>query len=116
MISIQRVGLLNTPEVVLRDDVDMPDRSLCDGGPALVYGSHRVEALRRLGLRGAKFRLLVGDSSQVELIGLAEPVSCRNAWGRWLGEGNSLRVPTRSRRQASGAWRGSKSNRTSILL
>jgi hypothetical protein len=30
-----------------------------------------VEALRRLGLRGARFRLLVGDSSQVELIGLA---------------------------------------------
>jgi hypothetical protein len=41
MMSIERVGLLNPPGVVLRDDVDMPDRSLCDGGPALVYGSHR---------------------------------------------------------------------------
>jgi hypothetical protein len=84
MVSIQCVGLLNAPAVVLSNNVRMLDGTIANGVPTLITGHQRVEALRRLGLRGVNFRVLEGDHIHVELTRIAEdaPRSVLPAWER----------------------------------
>lgn len=44
--SIAEVGLMNPPAVCIRDEIVMDDGELCDGVAVLIYGRHRLAALK----------------------------------------------------------------------
>lgn len=47
--SIAEVGLMNPPAVCIRDEIVMDDGELCDGVAVLIYGRHRLAALKMNG-------------------------------------------------------------------
>lgn len=47
--SIAKVGLMNPPAVCIRDEIVMEDGELCDGVAVLIYGRHRLAALKMNG-------------------------------------------------------------------
>ena len=60
------------PAICLRDDVMMDYGETENGVPVLVYGRHRVEALRRLGLRGTEFVFIQPGDVDAELAEISE--------------------------------------------
>lgn len=47
--SIADVGLMNPPGVCIRNDFVMDDGEICDAVPVLIYGHHRLLALKSMG-------------------------------------------------------------------
>jgi hypothetical protein len=70
--SISDVGLLNAPAVCMRNDVAMPDGEVCDSAPVLIFGRHRLMALKSLGHTVVECEVYEVDDLRAELMEIDE--------------------------------------------
>lgn len=100
--SIAEVGLMNPPAVCIRDEIVMDDGELCDGVAVLIYGRHRMAALKMNGEEYVECVVHDVDDLHAELMEIDEnwPVrNCRQPKRRHISRGGRLFMRRSIRRQ-----------------
>jgi ParB family chromosome partitioning protein len=70
--SIGDVGLMNPPAVCIRNDVVLADGEVCDAVPVLIYGHHRLLALKQRGEVAVECVVYEVDDLHAELMEIDE--------------------------------------------
>lgn len=70
--SIGDVGLMNPPAVCIRNDVVLADGEVCDAVPVLIYGHHRLLALKQRGEVAVECVVYEVDDLHAELMEISE--------------------------------------------
>lgn len=70
--SIGDVGLMNPPAVCIRNDFVLHDGEVCDAVPVLIYGHHRLLALKRRGEVAVECVVYEVDDLHAELMEIDE--------------------------------------------
>ncbi|MDX3976156.1 ParB/RepB/Spo0J family partition protein [Shinella sp.] len=70
--SIGDVGLMNPPAVCIRNEVVLADGEVCDAVPVLIYGHHRLLALKQRGEVAVECVVYEVDDLHAELMEISE--------------------------------------------